>query len=251
VRLLLPKRLASDEAAELVDHLGELRTRLFVCVGALAVGGAIGYAVHGRLIEALEQALPPERRRLVTYGVVEPFATSFRISLLVGFLLVLPIILWQVWSFLAPAFEESVTKAISSMVGLAGILAGGGVVFGYAVALPAAVGFLTTYDQTLYDIQIRASDYVSFASLVLFACAIVFELPLFVVALVRLRILDSGKLRRNRRTGYVAVAALAVALPGVDPVTTASEMVPLVILFEAAIWASVLVDRRQAAAGGA
>lgn len=251
MRRVLPRRLAPGEAAELVDHLGELRTRLFVCVGALVAGGAVGYAVHDRLIEALEQALPPERRRLVTYGVVEPFATSFKISVLAGLVLVLPVILWQVWSFLAPAFEERVAKTMSSLVGLAGVLAAAGVVFGYAVALPASVGFLTTYDEQLYDIQIRAADYLSFASLVLFACAIVFELPLFVVALVRLRILDSAKLRRNRRVGYVAVAGLAVVLPGVDPVTTALEMVPLAILFELAIWASVLVDRRQAAAGSA
>jgi sec-independent protein translocase protein TatC len=247
VRNLLPKRLARGETAELVDHLGELRARLFVCVAALAVGGVIGWVVHTRLIEALERALPPEHRRLVTFGVAEPFMTSLKVSLLAGIVLALPVILWQVWSFLAPAFEEVTAKPISSLVGLAAVLAAGGALFGYEVALPAAVGFLTTFDQNVYDIQIRAAEYLSFASLVLFACAIVFELPLFIVALVRLRILDSHKLRRNRRIGYVAVAALAVALPGVDPVTTATEMIPLFILFEAAIWASVLVDRRQPA----
>jgi sec-independent protein translocase protein TatC len=121
-----------------------------------------------------------------------------------------------------------------------------GIVFGYEVALPAAMKFLTTYDQTIYDIQIRAKDYVSFSLLCLLAVGIVFELPAFVVAFVRLGIISSSTLRKNRRIGYVAVAVLAVALPGVDPVTTAIEMVPLMILFEVSIWLSVLVERRRA-----
>jgi sec-independent protein translocase protein TatC len=124
----------------------------------------------------------------------------------------------------------------------------GGLAFAYRVALPAALKFLTSYDQNIYDIQIRAKDYVSFAVLVLVAVGVVFELPAFIVGFVRLGILSSSTLRRNRRIGYVAVAALAVALPGVDPVTTVFEMVPLLVLFEASIWLSVLVERRARAA---
>jgi sec-independent protein translocase protein TatC len=76
----------------------------------------------------------------------------------------------------------------------------------------------------------------------------VFELPVFLIGLVRLGVLSSAKLRRNRRIGYVAVAALAVALPGVDPVTTGIEMLPLMLLFEGSIWASVFFERRWLAA---
>jgi sec-independent protein translocase protein TatC len=119
-----------------------------------------------------------------------------------------------------------------------------GLAFGYSVALPAALKFLTTYDDSLYTIQIRARDYVSFAVMVLVAVGVVFELPAFVVAFVRLGIVSSTTLRRNRRIGYVVVAALAVALPGVDPVTTTLELIPLLVLFEGSIWLSVLVERR-------
>ncbi len=107
-----------------------------------------------------------------------------------------------------------------------------GLAFGYFIALPAAVHFLTDYDSSHYNILIRARDYYSFVITVLFAVAIVFELPIFVLGLARLGILPSSKLRRNRRIGYVLVAALAVALPGVDPVTTLLEMAPLMVLFE-------------------
>ena len=79
---------------------------------------------------------------------------------------------------------------------------------------------------------------------VLFAVGVVFELPIFVLALARLGIVPASKLRRNRRIGYVIVAAVAVALPGVDPVTTLFEMGPLMLLFEASIWLAVLMERR-------
>jgi sec-independent protein translocase protein TatC len=80
--------------------------------------------------------------------------------------------------------------------------------------------------------------------MVLVAVGIVFELPVFMVALVRLRVVSSATLRRKRRLGYVLVAALAVALPGIDPVTTTLEMVPMLVLFEGSIWLSVILERR-------
>ena len=239
------RRLRHDEGAELVDHLGELRIRLFVCVTAIAACFVAGYLVHDRLIALLEAPLPGDRK-LVTYGVTEPFVTSVQVSLAAGLALALPIVLWQLWSFLAPAFQPHLQRTIGWCVAFATALFVGGLAFAYRVALPAALKFLTSYDQNIYDIQIRAKDYVSFAVLVLVAVGVVFELPAFIVGLARLGILSSSTLRHNRRIGYVAVAALAVALPGVDPVTTVFEMVPLLVLFEASIWLSVLVERRRA-----
>ena len=121
-----------------------------------------------------------------------------------------------------------------------------GIVFGYFVALPAAVHYLTNYDKNLYDIRIRARDYYSFATMVMLAMALVFELPILVIALVRLGILSTARLRRERRLGYFIVACIAVALPGIDPVTTVIEAIPLVILYELSIWLSVLLERRAA-----
>lgn len=240
----LPRRLAHTEPAELVDHLGELRARLAVSLGALAVGFAVGYAFHARLIELLNQALPAGRRHPVTLGVAEPFTTSIKISLCAGLVLAFPVILWQAWSFFAPALADGTQRVIGWFVVASTLLFAGGVVFAYRLALPAAVHFLTSYDSDLYDIQVRASSYYSFALLVLLAVGLVFELPIVVLGLVRLGITSSAKLRRNRRIGYVAVAALAVALPGVDPVTTAFEMVPLLVLYESSIWLSVIFERR-------
>src|SRR5919201_6001886 len=240
----LPRRLRHGEEATLTEHLDELRTRLIVSLLAIAGGFAVAFAIHGRLVRALEHALPAERRHLVTFGVAEPFLTSMWVSLWAGFGLALPVVLWQLWSFLAPAIQERSQRIVAIFVLFASGLFLPGVAFGYYLALPAAVHFLTNYDTSLYHIQIRARDYISFSMLVLVACAVVFELPIYVLALVRLGILTTATLRRNRRLGYVIVFAVAVALPGVDPVTTTLEAIPLLVLYELSIWLSVVLERR-------
>lgn len=240
----LPRRLGHGEEAQLVDHLGELRARVLISLFAVAVGFAAAYAVHGRLIDLLNAPLPADLRP-VTLGVGEPFMTSVKVSLYAGFGLALPVVLWQVWAYFAPALGPSVQRTLGVLVGAASVLFLAGVAFGYGVALPAAIEFLTSFDADRYDIEVRAKDYYSFALMVLLAVGLVFELPIFVLALVRLGVVTTEKLRRNRRTGYVAMAVLAVALPGIDPVTTAFEMVPLIVLYEASIWLSVALEKRR------
>jgi sec-independent protein translocase protein TatC len=243
----LPRRLSHGEEATLVEHLGELRARIVISLIAIAVGFIAAYVVHGHLVRWLEDALPSNHRKLTTLSPAEPFLTSMWISLYAGFLLVMPIVLYQVWAFFAPAFDVGTQRVVVGLAAFAAFLAAAGLAFGYLVALPAAVKFLTHYDDHIYNIQIRAKDYLSFASVVLFAVTVVFEVPIVILGLVKIRVLSSAKLRRNRRIGYVVMAALAVALPGVDPVTTTFEMVPLMLLFEGSIWLAVLLERRQAA----
>jgi sec-independent protein translocase protein TatC len=119
-----------------------------------------------------------------------------------------------------------------------------GVAFGYWIVLPKAIQFLTNFDQHQFNIQIRAKDYYSFVLTVLFAVGLVVELPSCLLALVRLDVLTTRQLRSNRRLGYFIVAVIAVLLPGIDPVTTTMEAVPLVALYEGSIWLAVLMERR-------
>jgi sec-independent protein translocase protein TatC len=240
----LPRRLGHGEEATLVEHLEELRQRLFVCLGTLAVGFILAYIVHGRLIRLLAHALPPEHRKLLTLTIGEPFMTAMWISLYAGFIVTIPVILWQGWSFFMPAFDPAHERMLRAFTLLGTLLLVCGLLFGYYLALPAAAHFLTNYDKSQYQIEIRARDYISFATKVLLAMAVVFELPIFVIGLTRTGILTTRKLRRNRRIGYFVVACIAVALPGVDPVTTMLEGIPLLILYELSIWLSVLLDRR-------
>jgi sec-independent protein translocase protein TatC len=242
----LPRRLGHGQHAELVDHLDELRSRLVISLIAVVASFAVSYAFHARLIALLESPLPAGKK-LVTFGVTEPFMTSLQVSLVGAIAIALPVLLWQAWSYFAPAIDPRIQRTLAIGVAAATVLFAVGLVFAYKVALPAAVHFLTTYDQHIYSINIRAKDYISFALAVLVSVGLVFELPAVIVALVRIGIVRADQLRKNRRIGYVAVAVLAVALPGVDPVTTAFEMAPLMILFEASIWVSVAVERRAAA----
>jgi sec-independent protein translocase protein TatC len=240
----MPRRLGYGEEATLTEHLGELRTRLAISLLALAVAFGVAFAFHDQLIHWLNLALPPNRRHPVTLSVAEPFLTSVMVSIYAGFLIALPIILWQVWSFFAPAIQEHTQRIVVAFVVVAALLIAVGVSFGYWIALPAAVHFLTNYDNQLYNIQIRAKDYYSFAALVLLAMAVVFELPIFILGLVRLRIVTAKKLRQSWRIGIVAVTALAVALPGVDPVTTMIELGPLLILYFATVAVASVFERR-------
>jgi sec-independent protein translocase protein TatC len=241
---VLPRRLRHGEEATLVEHLGELRTRLIISLAALAVGFGIAYAFHGRILDWLNRPLPPSLDKPVTFSPIEPFATSIMVSLWAGLLLALPIVLWQLWAFLAPAFEERRQRSVLVPVAFATVLGVGGVLFGYFVILDPAIHFLTNYDSSHYDIQIRARDYYRFVSFVLLGVAVAFEVPVFVLALVRLRILSAAQLRHTWRLGVFVMTVVGVILPGVDPVSTLLSVIPLVLLYVLSIGLATFLEPR-------
>jgi sec-independent protein translocase protein TatC len=239
----LPRRLRYGEEATLVEHLDELRTRLLFSLGALAVAFVGVFVFHETLIELMARPLP-EDRRLVTFGVTEPFFTAIKVSFFGALAIALPVLLYQLWSFLAPAMEEGTQRVIASFTAFSGALLVGGLAFGYLIVLPRAIAFLTSFDEHLYDVQIRASYYYSFVTLMLFGMGVVFQLPIFVLALVRLRIVTADKLRRNRGIAIFLMVLVAALLPTVDPVSLAFETIPMLVLYELSIWLAVLMERR-------
>jgi sec-independent protein translocase protein TatC len=243
LRRWLPRRLGHGEEATLVEHLDELRSRLIIVLIAIVPAFLLAFTFHEQIMEWLTKPLPDDKK-LVTLGVAEPFTTSVKVSLVVAIAIALPILLWQLWSFLAPAFEVHAQRIILVSVLFATVLFACGVLFMYYVALPRALEFLTTYDEELYDIQIRASYYYTFVAMVLLGGGLAFLIPIFVLVLVRLRVLSSAQLRRNRGIAYVALLVFAALLPTVDPVSLAFEVIPLVLLYEGSIWLAVLLERR-------
>ena len=242
-RRIVPRRLSHDEEATLVEHLTELRHRLLICIVALVPAFAIAYAFHAQLIGRLMD-LVPEGTPIVTLGVTEPFTTSLKVSFYAAIALVLPILLWQVWAFLAPAVQEDTQRVLGAFVVLSTALFAAGLLFCYVIVLPRALTFLVDYDSDLYQVQIRASYYLSFVALTLLAFGIAFQMPIFVLALVRIGVLTSARLRSNRRIGYVVMLVFAILLPTVDPVSLVLEVAPLLVLYELSIWLSVLMERR-------
>jgi sec-independent protein translocase protein TatC len=244
----LPRRLGYGEEATLVEHLEELRWRLFVVVGAVAVCAAVAFVFHGHILDWLNRPLPADHRQPVTLGVAEPFTISLTVSIWAGFVVALPIILWQIWGFFAPAVDPNAERKTLGLVAFATFLGLSGLAFGYWILLPRAIHFLTNYDKSHFTILIQAKAYYSFVSTVLIGVVVVFELPLVVLGLVSLGVLSSSQLRKHRRIGYFVTACIGLALPGPDPVTTGLEILPMWALYELSIWLSVLVERRQAAA---
>jgi sec-independent protein translocase protein TatC len=240
------RRLDHQEEATLVEHLEELRGRLLVALAAVGLASAVAFVFHDHILEWLARPLPPEHRHLAAFGIAEPFTVSVTVSVYAGILLAVPVILWQLWSFLAPALDPAAERRILLLAAFGLVLAAAGLAFGYGILLPRAVHWLTGYDTTNFRLLVRASSYYSFIVSVLLGVVAVFELPLVVLVLVGLGVLTSTTLRRNRRRGYFIVAVIALALPGPDPVTTLLELLPMWVLFEGSIWLAVLAERRAA-----
>jgi sec-independent protein translocase protein TatC len=243
----LPRRLGYGEEATLVEHLEELRWRIFIVLGALVVTTIVAFVFHTQILDWLNAPLPANHRKPVTLGVAEPFIVSVTVSAYAGFLLALPIILWQVWAFFAPAFDAGSERRVLGLVVFATVLGLGGLAFGYFLLLPNAVHWLTNYDTAQFNNLIQAKPYYSFVSTVLLGIVVVFEMPLVILGLVYLGVLSSATLRKHRRMGYFITAVIALGLPGPDPVTTALELLPMWILFEGSIWLAVFVERRSPA----
>ncbi|HUQ23231.1 MAG TPA: twin-arginine translocase subunit TatC [Gaiellaceae bacterium] len=239
----LPRRLQHGEEATLVEHLGELRSRLLISLLTLAPAFAVAFAFQDHIIRWLSKPLPDDKQ-LVTLGVVEPFTTAVKVSLAVAVAVTLPVLLYQLWAFLAPAIETSIQRTVAVFATFATVLFAGGVAFSYFVVMPRALQFLTNFNDDIFQVQIRASYYFSFVTLTMLATGLAFQMPIFILGLVRLRVLSAAKLRRNRRMGIAAMLVFAILLPTVDPVSLALEFFPLLFLFEFSIWLSSYMEKR-------
>jgi sec-independent protein translocase protein TatC len=239
----LPRRLQHGEEATLIEHLGELRARLVISLLTLAPAFAVAFAFQADITRWLTRPLPDDKE-IITLGVVEPFTTAVKVSLGVAVAVTLPILLYQLWAFLAPAIEEGIQRTVAVFATLATILFAGGVAFSYFVVMPRALNFLTNFNDDVFQVQIRASYYFSFVTLTLLATGLAFQMPIFILALVRLRVLTADRLRRNRRMGILFMVVFAILLPTVDPVSLALEVVPLLILFELSIWLAAFMEKR-------
>ena len=244
MRKRLPRRLRHGEEATVVEHLGELRTRLLIALSAIFLPAIVLFVFFREpLIDLLIEPLPNDKR-LVTLGVTEPFFTSLKVCFFAGLALALPIVLYQLWAFLAPAFEERMQRTVAFAALIGAVLFSAGVAFAYVVVLPKALTFLTNFNDEFFDVQIRASYYFSFVLVALLGMGLVFEMPIFVLTLVRLRIVTSAQLRRNWRIGLVLVFVVAILLPTVDPVSLAFEVVPLLALYFLSVWLATIMERR-------
>ena len=245
------KPVSHEDRLTLVEHLDELRTRLFVCIAVLGVALALCFWQNHLLLEIAQGPLPSNHNRLITFGVTEPFTTTLTVSAYAAIVLSLPVVLWQLYAYVLPAFSEEEKRVILPILILFPLLFVAGLAFAYFVVMPAAVHFLLNFNDDQFNVQVRARDYYSFFSMTEVACGLVFQMPLAIIAVTRLGIVSVEQLRKNRRYAYLVISIIAAALPGVDPVSMLLEMVPLLALYELSIvLARVLGRPRRRSAMG-
>ena len=174
---------------------------------------------------------PPNGAQPVTLGPGEPFSATFTVAFYFALLLSMPVILYQLYAFLIPAFSPDERKVAVPLLLMIPVLFIAGVLFGYFLVLPAAVRFLQNFNSDQFNILLQARDYYKFAVLTLVASGIVFQVPVAVLALTRLGVVTPEFLLRNWRYAIVILTVIAVLLPGTDPVSTMIECIPLYLLY--------------------
>lgn len=238
-----------DEGLTLVEHLDELRTRIFVCLFALLVAVGLCLWQDTLLLDLANRPLP-DGREPITLGITEPFFTTVKLALYAGLLLALPVILHQVYAFVLPAMRPDERRTITPFLAMVPILFIGGAIFAYTVVMPTATEFLLSFNQADFNIEVRASDYYGFLITSLIAVGILFQIPVGVLAVCRLGIVTPEQLGRNRKYAVLVIAVAAMLLPGTDPVTMVISMAPLYALFELSLALARRFGRPRATIGG-
>jgi sec-independent protein translocase protein TatC len=199
-------------------------------------------------LRAAVALLPREtpKRKPVTIGVSEPFTASLTIAFAGALLLALPLLLYQLYAFVLPAFTPRERKVATPLMLTVPVLFVAGSVFAYFAVLPPAINFLQNFNSDEFDILVQARDYYRFELLTMLSLGVLFQMPVAILALTRLGVISPRQLRKNRRYAIVVIAIVAMLLPGTDPITMLIAMAPLLLLYEGSVLLAAWVDRRTA-----
>jgi sec-independent protein translocase protein TatC len=238
----------------LQQNARELASQLQLVVGTLERPGSGASAATRASLRAVTPQLRGVVARLstpalgdkpVTLGIGEPFTTTMGIALLFAIILALPIVLYELYGFLLPAFSPSQQRAATPLMLAIPLLFIAGVTFGYFVVLPAAVRFFQNFNSSEFNVLVQASQYYHFAAVTLLAMGLLFQVPVAVLAATRAGVVSVAQLRRNRRYALLACGAVAAFLPG-DAITLVLETVPLYLLFELSLLVAASGEGRAA-----
>ena len=244
------KPVQYEDRLTLVDHLDELRSRIIFSLFAVGAAFVLCFWQNHLLLdiandplEGVDRTLLGPRGEPITFGVTEQFTTTFTLAAYAAILISLPILLYQLYAFIVPAFSPTEKRVAVPLLMLVPVLFIGGVVFSYYVVLPPAIKFLLNFNADEFTTAVRARDYYSFVALALISMGLLFQIPVGILALTRLGVVTPRQLRKNRRYAIVVMAVLAALLPTIDPVTMLLEMLPLVLLYELSILLAAALGR--------
>ncbi len=230
-------------------------TQLQVVVSALERPGSGASAATKALLAPVTPQLhraisylstAPRGNKPVTLGIGEPFTTTLGIALIFALILSLPVLLYQIYGFLLPAFSPEQRRVTTPLMLAIPFLFIAGVMFGYFVVLPAAVRFFQNFNSGQFNVLVQASQYYHFAAVILLAMGLVFQVPVGVLAATRAGIVTTTQLRHNRRYAILACGAVAAFLPG-DAITLLLETVPLYLLFELSVLIARVIEHGEKA----
>jgi sec-independent protein translocase protein TatC len=226
--------ISHEDRLSVVDHLDELRSRLIVSALAFVVAWGLTAWQNHLVLEIVNKPLP-DGFKPITLGPAEAFYTTLTNSAYAALLIALPVILYQVYAFVLPAFSPTERRVATPLLLLVPVLFIAGVVFCYFVVLTPALDFLLNFNADEFNTEVRARDYYSFVTLLMLAMGIGFQIPVGVLAACKLGVTSPAKLRRGRRYAIVGVVVLASLLPTLDPLTLILESIPLYALYELSI----------------
>lgn len=233
-----------------LDHLEELRWRIIWSLAALAIAVALSFVVLMKLdiIGLLERPIAPylHGRKLVYTHPGDPFTIVLDASVVLGVVLALPVIIYQIWAFVAPALYRHEKKVVIPLFFFATGLFLAGVSLAYFVVLPLAVEWLLSFQTQALEPMITAMDYFSFATSLALAFGLCFELPIVILALASLGIVTPHLLNKYRRHAIVVCVIVGAFLTPGDLVwTTIAMAVPLYLLYEVSVALTYVVYRRR------
>jgi sec-independent protein translocase protein TatC len=230
--------------------------------GATTLASSARLSASDRRAEALvaqgaaeaAKALPKTFRtkeKPITIGVGEPFTVTLTVAAYFALLFTLPVLIYEGYAFVIPALNPRERRTAVPLMLTAPVLFLVGVAFAYTFVLPPAVHFLQGYNSSQFEVLVQAKAYFTFEILTMLGVGLAFQMPLGLLALHRLGYVDGRTLTRHWRYAAVIIAVVAAAMPGADPVTTALETAPLIVLYLASIVMLKVADRRAAARSAA
>ena len=240
------KPIEHEERLSIVEHLDELRSRLVVCAFVLAIAFGLCFWQNHLLLDIANNPLGSHRKP-ITLAPAEAFTTTMTVSAYFALLVAMPVLLWQIYAFVLPAFTPGERKVALPLLLLVPFLFMAGVAFAYFIVIPAALNFLLDFNSGQFQNEIRARDYYSFVAMTLLSVGALFQIPIGILAATRIGLVTPQKLRKNRRYAVLVIAVVAAMLPGVDPVTMLIEMLPLLVLFELSILLAAALGKPSSA----
>ena len=245
-----PQDQSRERYMTVLEHLEELRFRLFISAVFVIIGLGVSFYFGGDIIKFLKKPAEARGRSELDLQFIEPFelfVTYFRVSLLGGLVLGMPMIVYQGLRFVSPGLNPNERRWLYATVFGATVLFLGGVAFAYYIALPPALDFLLDFGGgEIAKADIRVSSYVDFVTRLLFWTGVSFQTPLIVMYLSRFGIVSAGQLLRWWRFAIVAAFVIAaIVTPTIDPVTQSLVAGPIIVLYFLGIVLAVLVRPRR------